>query len=189
MILRYSSPEKYKHLVLTAPVDRIVDVNNYMEEKWKSIFPNRKFASRYMDDQTVEAATVNNNIVKMFIFLGIVAVLLSITGLFTLVSLNIIKKMKEIGVRKVLGASIANISRVINAEFAIILLVACALGAWGGYWMSDMLMDSIWDFYQKATANTLIISALIILITSALTVSLKTFNTARMNPVNVLRDE
>lgn len=189
MMIRYSAPDKYRHLVLTAPVDKIVGVNTYMEEKWKDIFSNRKFSSRYMDDQTVEANTVNNNIVKMFIFLGIVAVLLSITGLFTLVSLNIIKKMKEIGVRKVLGASITNISRVINTEFAIILLVACVLGALGGAWMSEMLMDSIWDFYQKATLTTLVVSSVIILAASALTVSLKTYNTARMNPVDVLRDE
>jgi ABC-type antimicrobial peptide transport system permease subunit len=160
-----------------------------MEEKWKTIFPNRKFASRYMNDQTEETITVNNNIVKMFTFLGIVAVLLSITGLFTLVSLNIIKKMKEIGVRKVLGASVANISRVINTEFAIILLVACVLGSFGGAWMAEMLMDSIWDVYQKVTVTTMVISSLIMLTASSLTVGMKTYNTARMNPVNVLRDE
>jgi len=189
MMIRYASPDKYKHLILTAPVAKIAGVNSYMEEKWKTIFPNRKFASRYMNDQTEEATTVNNNIVKMFTFLGIVAVLLSITGLFTLVSLNIIKKMKEIGVRKVLGASVANISRVINTEFAIILLMACVLGSFGGAWMAEMLMDSIWDFYQKVTVTTMVISSLIMLTASSLTVGMKTYNTARMNPVNVLRDE
>jgi putative ABC transport system permease protein len=189
LMLRYTSPDNYKRLIVSAPADKIVEVNEYMESKWKEVFPNRKFASRYMSDSNVEAVTVNNNIVKMFIFLGIVAVLLSITGLFTLVSLNIIKKMKEIGVRKVLGASIGNISRVINTEFAIILLFACGLGAVGGFYMSDMLMSSIWRFYQQATAATMVISSVIILIASVLTVALKTYNTARMNPVNVLRDE
>jgi putative ABC transport system permease protein len=189
MMIRYTSPDKYRHLLISAPANKIVSINEYMEAKWKEVFPNRKFTSRYMDNQNVEALTVNNNIVKMFIFLGVVAVLLSVTGLFTLVSLNIIKKMKEIGVRKVLGASITNISTVINTEFAVILIIACGLGVAGGYWMSDMLMDSIWDFYQKATITTMTISSLIILTASALTVSLKTYNTARMNPVNVLRDE
>jgi len=189
LMIRASGPEKYKHLLVSAPVDKIVAVNEYMEAKWKEVFPYRKFGSRYMSDSNVEAITVNTNIVKMFVFLGVVAVLLSITGLFTLVSLNIIKKMKEIGVRKVLGASITNISRVINTEFAIILLVACALGAAGGFWMSDMLMSSIWKFYQKATFTAMLVSSLIVLSASALTVALKTYNTARMNPVNVLRDE
>jgi putative ABC transport system permease protein len=189
LMLRYTSPDKYKRLIISAPAEKIVSVNEYMETKWKEIFPNRRFASRYMSDSNVEAVTVNTNIVKMFVFLGLVAVMLSVTGLFTLVSLNIIKKMKEIGVRKVLGASIGNISRVINVEFAIILLVACALGAAGGFYMSDMLMSSIWKFYQQATIATMTISSIIILTASALTVALKTYNTARMNPVNVLRDE
>jgi len=189
LMIRACGPENYKHLLVSAPAEKIVSVNEYMEEKWKEVFPYRKFGSYYMSDSNVEAITVNTNIVKMFVFLGIVAVLLSITGLFTLVSLNIIKKMKEIGVRKVLGASITNISRVINTEFAIILLVACLLGAAGGFWMSDMLMSSIWKFYQQATLTAMLVSSLIILIASALTVTLKTYNTARMNPVNVLRDE
>ena len=82
-----------------------------------------------MEDLMAENVSVNTNIVKMFVFLGIVALMLSATGLFTLVSLNIIKKMKEIGIRKVFGASVGNIARIINYEFAIALLVASALGA------------------------------------------------------------
>ncbi|MCI0750955.1 MAG: ABC transporter permease [Flammeovirgaceae bacterium] len=189
MMIRYSTPDTYRHLIVTAPVNKIVDVNKYMEAKWKEIFPNKKFASRYMDDETVEASTVNNNIVKMFVFLGIVAMILSATGLFTLVSLNIIKKMKEIGIRKVLGASVANITRVINTEFAIILLAACLGGSFLGAWMSGMLMDSIWDFYQRATVTTLVTSSAIMLIVCVLSVGMKIYNTARMNPVNTLRDE
>jgi cell division protein FtsX len=189
IMFRYCGPDKYRHLIASAPADKIVKVNEYLEKRWKDVFPNRKFGSRYMDSEVVEANNVNNNIVKMFIFLGIVAMMLSVTGLFTLVSLNIIKKMKEIGVRKVLGASVTNISRVINTEFAIIIMISCILGAAGGAWMSEMLMDSIWDFYQKATFTTMMVSSLILLIASVLTVSWKTISTAKMNPVNVLRDE
>jgi len=189
MLIRYSAPEKYRHLIVSASADKIVKVNEFMEQKWKEIFPNKKFNSRYMDSETVEANTVNNNIVKMFIFLGVVAMMLSATGLFTLVSLNIIKKMKEIGIRKVLGASVGNITKVINTEFSIILLIACLLGSFLGFWMSDMLMDSIWDFYQKATVTTLITSCVIMLMVCILSVGTKIYNTARMNPVNTLRDE
>jgi ABC-type antimicrobial peptide transport system permease subunit len=90
---------------------------------------------------------------------------------------------------KVLGASIANISIIINKQLIIVLFVSCLLGAWGGYALSDILMDSIWDYYQKATVATMIISSLILLLASGLTVAFKTYSTARMNPVNVLRDE
>ena len=188
-MIRYSPPADYKHLSLSAAPGKLTSVKEYMEAHWKDVFPNRKFSSMYMDDEMREANEVNINIVKMFTFLGIVALMLSVTGLFTLVSLNIIKKMKEIGVRKVLGASIANISRVINTQFVIILLLSCVAGGWTGAFMAEMLMGSIWDFFKQTTVTTMVISSLIMLVTSAVTVSFKTYNTARMNPVHVLRDE
>jgi len=188
-MIRYSPPADYKFLSISAAQGKLPEIKRYMEDHWKEVFPNRKFASMYMDDTMVEANEVNVNIVKMFTFLGIVALLLSVTGLFTLVSLNIIKKMKEIGVRKVLGASISNIARVINTEFVIILLLASVVGAYLGQFMAEMLMASIWDFFKQTTIVTMVVSSAIMLVTSALTVSFKTYSTAKTNPVHVLRDE
>jgi putative ABC transport system permease protein len=189
VMFRYSPPADYRHLIIKASTAKLPGINKYMEDHWHDVFPNRKFSSQYMDQPIVRANVVNINIVKMFVFLGAVALMLSVTGLFTLVSLNIIRKMKEIGVRKVLGASIANISRVINTQFAIILLASCVLGAYLGQLMAELLMGSIWNFYQQTTFITMIVSSALMLLTSAITVSFKTYNTARMNPVHVLRDE
>ncbi len=189
MMLRYGAKEKISHVLVSTSADKVVEVNKFMEAKWKEIFPNRLYNGRMMDEEMVEANTVNSNIVKMFIFLGTVALMLSATGLFTLVSLNIIKRMKEIGVRKVLGASIVNISRVINMEFVIILLIASVLGGVLGAWMAGMLMDSIWDYYQKTTLATQVVSAGILFVVSALSIGYKIYNTAQLNPANVLRDE
>ncbi len=189
VMFRYGPKDKVRHILVNAPVDKMPEVNKFMEAKWKEIFPNKLYSGRFMDEEMVEANTVNNNIVVMFTFLGVVALFLSATGLFTLVSLNIIRKMKEIGVRKVLGASIGNLSRVINMEFMIVLLISSLLGAAAGAWMSGMLMDSIWDYYQEATPLTLVVSASILLLTSALSIGFKVYNTTRLNPANVLRDE
>ncbi len=189
VMLRYGPKEKVSHILVSVPADKAASVHEFMGVVYKELFPNRIYNGRYMDEEMVEANTVNNNIVKMFIFLGIVAVLLSATGLFTLVSLNIIKKMKEIGVRKVLGASMGNITKVINKEFAIILLLASILGGGLGAWMSGMLMGSIWDYYQEATLSTLVISACILFVASILSVGYKVYTTTRLNPSHVLRDE
>src|SRR5690606_10475200 len=98
MMMRYTSPDKYSHLIVSAPVEKISDINSFMEQKWKELFPNRLYNGRMIGEEAMEMATVNNNILKMFLFLGAVALILSATGLFSLVSLNIIKRMKEIGV-------------------------------------------------------------------------------------------
>ncbi len=189
IMFRYASKDNVNHILVKAPADKLIAINQFMEAKWKEIFPDKMYEGNYMDEEMVEADTVNNNLVKMFIFLGVVALMLSVTGLFTLVSLNIIKKMKEIGVRKVLGASVGNITKVINKEFAIILLFSCVLGGALGWWMSAMLMESIWDYYQKVTITSMIISAAILLIASAFSIAYKIYKTTRLNPAHVLRDE
>jgi ABC-type antimicrobial peptide transport system permease subunit len=189
VMLRYGSKDVVTHILVKTSASKLASVNQFMEQKWKELFPNRMYIGRYMDEEMVEANTVNNNIVVMFVFLGIVALMLSATGLFTMVSLNIIKKMKEIGVRKVLGASLGNISKVINKEFVIILVIAAIVGSFLGWWMSTMLMDSIWDYYRSATFMTLLMSSFILFTVCALSIGYKVYSTARVNPANVLREE
>jgi putative ABC transport system permease protein len=189
VMIRYADPTKASYIIASAPTDKLMALKADMETIYKDLFPERIANVRYMDEEIVEANTVNNNIVTMFIFLGIVAMMLSATGLFTLVSLNIIKKMKEIGVRKVLGASIGNITRVINTEFAIILSIASVAGAALGFFMAGSLMASIWNYYQDATPVTLIVSVLLLFVISALSIGYKVYSTARLNPSKVLRDE
>jgi len=189
MMMRYTTPDQYSHVIVSGPVSKLRDINSFMEQKWKEIFPNRLYNGWYMNEGMAEAITVNNNIVKMFAFMGVIALILSVTGLFTLVSLNIIKKMKEIGVRKVLGASITNITRIINTEFIIILFISSLLGSAASYYAVDALMGSIWDYYQSATALTFVLSIFLMFFLSGITIGYKVFAAASMNPVNTLRDE
>jgi ABC-type antimicrobial peptide transport system permease subunit len=132
---------------------------------------------------------INTNAVRIFGFIGVIAVLMSATGLFALLSLNILKKMKEIGVRKVMGASTGNIVQVINKGFIIILTVACALGGALGYFMTDKMMDAIWEYYQPVNAITLAICVGILLGVAIVSVGYKTLVTALMNPVSTLREQ
>lgn len=189
VMIRYRGDTNINYIIASAPLAKMNDLKASMETIYKDLFPDRVANIRFMDDEIVEANEVNNNILRMFVFLGIVALFLSATGLFTLVSLNIIKKMKEIGVRKVMGASAANIIRIINTEFLIILLIASVLGGYAGGWMAGMLMDSIWDYFQHTTISTMIFSALIMFAVSILSIGYKIYNTIHLNPAHVLRDE
>jgi putative ABC transport system permease protein len=189
LMIRYTTPDKYSHVVVSMPIDKVKDVNAFMEAQWKQIFPNRLYNGRIINENTVESDTVNKNIVKMFGFLGLIALLLSATGLFTLVSLNIIKKLKEIGVRKVLGASIGNITRIINTEFVIILFIASVVGCGLSLLAVDALMASIWKYYQAATGVTFVVSVSTMFMISAIAIGYKVFSAASMNPVNTLRTE
>jgi len=174
---------------VSAKDEDIKEVNEFMEARWKELFPYRLYNGRFLSDDFKESPEVNRNILTMYGFLGVIAMLLSATGLFTLVSLNIIRRMKEIGVRKVMGASVANITMIINTEFFVILLAASIAGSIASYFSIDALMGSIWRYYQSSTAMTFVLGVGLMLIISALAVGYKIFSAASMNPVNTLRDE
>jgi cell division protein FtsX len=189
LMIRYVGPEKYSQIVVNTRASNVSNINKFMESKWKEIFPNRLYNGYMMAVNADEVEDVNKNIMTMYAFLGVVALMLSATGLFTLVSLNIIRRTKEIGVRKVLGASVGNITRIINTEFFIILIIASLFGSGLSYLAVDSLMDSIWDYYQSTTTQTFIVSIFIMFFVSAAVVGYKVFSAASMNPVNTLRDE
>lgn len=189
LMIRYTSPDKYQQLVIKTDPMKMATVNEFMEKKWKEVFPNTVYNGQMIDQELQESSDVNKNIVTMFGFLGFFAALMTGIGMFTLVSLNIVKKMKEIGVRKVLGASLLNIAGVINMEFVVNLGIATIIGGAAGYLLADALMDSIWEYYLKLGVVSLSISVIALLLVALASVGYKTISTASLNPTKTLRDE
>jgi ABC-type antimicrobial peptide transport system permease subunit len=189
LMIRYTSPDQYQQVVIKTDPKKITDVNEFMEKKWKEVFPNTVYNGQMIDQELQESNDINKNIVTMFGFLGFFAALMTGIGMYTLVSLNIVKKMKEIGVRKVLGASVLNIAGVINTEFIINLGIATVIGGALGYFMADSLMDSIWEYYLKLGVVSLTVSVIALLAVAFASVGYKTVSTASLNPTKTLRDE
>ncbi len=189
MMIRYVLPNQYTQIAVSTKAENAAAVNTYMTEQWNTLFPTRLYNGQMLAEQTQTMIDVNVNIMTMYIFLGAIAMMLSVTGLYTLVSLNIIKRMKEIGVRKVLGASVGNITRIVNTEFVIILTLASGLGSWASYSLNNGLMGSIWKYYQGVNILTFAIAIGLMFFISFVTIGFKIFSVANMNPVKSLRDE
>jgi putative ABC transport system permease protein len=189
LMIRYTPEENYRHLIVSSSPKDILEVNQFIKDKWNEVFPNRLYQPRFMDENMVIAVQTNTNLIKTFGFLGVVSLILSVTGLYTLVSLNIIKKKKEIGVRKVFGASVMNITKMINKEFVIILVIASVIGSYLGAMMSTFLMSSIFKYNQPIGAESVVMIVILLLTISGLTIGFKVRAAARMSPVVTLRNE
>ena len=111
------------------------------------------------------------------------------TGLYTLISLSILNRTKEIGIRKVMGATVPNLFYVLSRSFLINLTVSILIGCLGGYYLSRMLLESIWDHYLDFTVNIYVLSSVIILAATLITVAGKIYKAAMQNPVHCLRYE
>ncbi|MEM6814503.1 MAG: FtsX-like permease family protein, partial [Bacteroidota bacterium] len=94
-----------------------------METIWYEVAPDKPFNATFQSEAVDQLVIVNRNVMKMFLFLGFLALILSSIGLYTLVSLNMIKRVKEIGVRKVLGATIQQILVLMNKQFFWLLFI------------------------------------------------------------------
>jgi putative ABC transport system permease protein len=189
MILRPAPEKSYAFFLVSAPLAKIEGVKKSMEKEWKKLFPDRLFSAQTMDETMNQTITVNNNLVMMFTFFGMVSILLSSTGLFALVSLNIVKRMKEIGVRKVLGATISQITMMINQEFFVILTLSFIGGCIASYYLANGLMGAIWEYYRTTSLLTFGVAGLALLAIAGSTIVIKVYQAARVNPVETLKDE
>jgi hypothetical protein len=176
-------------LVVRANPEDLPGVLDFMDQKWKAMGTNYLFGGRLQEDLMQEEKDINGSILKVNVFLAIVATLLSLIGMYNLVSLDIIKRTKEVGIRKIQGAPVPILMFLVSRKFLIVLLISSILGCAGGYYMSLSLMDSIWDYFTKITAGILLLSALIMIVATILTISVKVVRAAMRNPVESLHYE
>jgi len=188
-MLRISRNDQFSIIAVRAEAENLAEVLDFTGSKWKDLVSNQIFTGRTQEDIMQEEKDINGSILKVCLFLAIIAAVMSLIGMYNLVSLDIIKRTKEVGIRKIQGAPIHVIIYLVSRKFLIVLLVSTVLGCTGGYYMSLMLMDSIWDYFVNISAGTLKLSASIMIIATILTISTKVVRAALRNPVESLRYE
>jgi len=188
-MLRITDNDQFYTMAVKANPEDLPDVLDFISQKWKAMGTNQIFGGRLQEDLMQEEKDINGSILKVNVFLAIVATLLSLIGMYNLVSLDIIKRTKEVGIRKIQGAPLSVIMLLVSKKFLIVLLVASVLGCAGGYYMSLSLMDSIWDYFVNINAGILLLSAFLMITATILTISVKGYRAAMRNPVDSLRYE
>ncbi|QSE96036.1 ABC transporter permease [Fulvivirga lutea] len=159
-----------------------------LEQEWKKIAPDYPFDYAFLDDNLESLYQAENNTGTMLSAFSGLAILIACMGLLGLTSFMTEQRKKEIGVRKVLGASVTGIISLLTKDFAKLVLVSFLISiplAWYalGYWLNN--------FAYKVEMNPLIyISAgVVLLLIAMLTVSYQSYKAASSNPVDTLRSE
>ena len=185
---RPTKEENFNYLVMQVNAADVPQMSDFLRSTWAKVIPDKPYYNNTLNENIEEAYTVNDNIKLMFICLSIIATLLSVTGLYTMVSLNIIKKLKELGIRKVLGASAFNIAHNINREFLIMLSIASILGSVGAYYSAEALLASIYKQYIDINAISFIGGIALMFLLAGGTIGFKVYSAAVENPVKALKD-
>lgn len=188
-MMRLSTRGQMNNLVVSAKEEDLKDVFDDCRKKWNELVPGTPFDGMYQEDILDEEKAINKSIKQLFLFLAVAATILSLIGLYTLVSLNIISRTKEIGIRKVLGSGIPSIIYLLSKVFLLLMIVASALGSLGAYYLSKLLLGSIWKYYLEISPVIFVWTTLLMLVVAMLTISGLVLRAASQNPVDSLRYE
>jgi putative ABC transport system permease protein len=158
------------------------------EKEWKEIFPGNPFNFFFLDEYYNNQYKSDMQFGKIFAVFSTLAIFIACLGLFGLSSLTVVQRTKEIGVRKVLGASVVNVLTLVNKDYLILLLIsiigAVPLAWWiMSSWLSEFanrISLSWWLFF---------LPSLIVVLIALITVSFLTLRSALRNPVKALRYE
>ncbi|MBO0948243.1 ABC transporter permease [Fibrella forsythiae] len=159
-----------------------------MEQAWKKAYPDDAFKYEFYDDSMQHLYQEERTLSRIVNLATAVAILISCLGLFGLATLTAFQRTKEIGIRKVLGASVASVVALLSREFVglvgIAIVVATPLAGWGmKQWLNNYAyqIDLTWWLFAGAAALALIIALA--------TVAFQSIRAAIANPVDSLRSE
>jgi ABC-type antimicrobial peptide transport system permease subunit len=178
----------YTHIFIKI-ADKNVDATlAAIETSYREIAPNSEYLGSFLDENRNEQYRAERRFTQMFIYAAILAIFLSCLGLFAIAVINITDRFKEIGIRKVLGSSIAGLIWELSKDFMMLVLISIFIAAPFAYyfmeqWLSDFAyrIDIQWWFFALSGFTALVIAFC--------TISYHAIRAALMNPVKSLRSE
>lgn len=161
---------------------------NFIENVWKELYPENPFEYAFLDEEFNRQFETDEKRGKIFSFFSILTVLVACLGLFSLAAYSVAQRTREIGIRKVMGASSGRIVRMIILSYVGLIFIAILLAIAGGLEFGRRWLES---FVYKETIDPVIfiLAALVTIALTVITVSAHAFRASNVNPASVLKDE
>lgn len=176
------------HVSVRIAPQNLIHTRDMIQETWDEYFPNEQVDLRFMDEtisSLLESDRLFGNMIAAF---SVLAVIIASLGLFGLVSHTAEARTKELGVRKVLGASEPSLVLLLTREFTYLVLIASLIAVPGAIWLMNKWLN---DFAYSIDIGVgiVMLSVLTSLLLAWLSVAYQAIRAARRNPVDSLRYE
>jgi putative ABC transport system permease protein len=180
-----NSPWLTSFKVQTANITSLV---SQVQSVWKSMAPGMPFSYRFLDDSFDEMYRGEQRVGKVAITFAILAILIACLGLFGLVTYAAEQRIKEIGIRKVLGASIGNIVGLLSKDFMLLVGLSACIAFPLAWWAMNKWLE---DFAFRTNISwwMFMVAAAIAILIALVTISFQAIKAAMANPVKNLRTE
>jgi len=178
----------YRYLSFKLNNGSLTESIQQIEKAWKQIFPNDPLSYSFAEARLEALYTTELQMKKGSSIATALMLLIVVTGVLGLVSLSVSKRSKEIGIRKVLGASVSKILIMISKEYVWLMLLSFTLGTPLAFWFATSWLHGF-AFHIDLTWWMFAVPFAIVFVITLLTVSLHSLKTAVANPVDSLRSE
>jgi ABC-type antimicrobial peptide transport system permease subunit len=159
-----------------------------IEDLYKKYNPGYLFEYRFLDELYQSQYISEQRVAVISKYFAAMAIVISCLGLFGLATFNAEVRTKEIGIRKVLGATVSNVMLLLSKDFVVLILIAMVIG----FPLSWVAMNAWLDGFAYRIvigADVFIMAGVAIILLTLATVSYQSLRAALMNPVNSLRTE
>lgn len=189
VVIALDDKEALPHLLVKATDANLEEVEAELKAIWGELIDQPYNGQLQKDLALGQAGRDTKNLQKIFMAMALLGGFLSVVGIFSLAKLNVAKRIKEISIRKVLGATLRELLLVINRSFSFVLIIALIAGSTLGYFISDAVLGMIYSKYINVSPFTSLLSGAFIVIVSIAMITSAVFVPANSNPVSGLRDE
>ena len=161
---------------------------NTLRQVWKTVAPDQEFEYRFLDESIAAQYTTEQRTGTIVKLASALSIFIACMGLFGLATLTVVRRTREIGIRKVLGASVSSVVKLLSKEFLILVLLAALVAFPLGWWAMNKWLE---DFAYRVNIEwwVFVAAAIGALIIALLTVSYHAIKAALANPVKSLRTE
>jgi len=159
-----------------------------VESVWQNLFPRRPFEYKFLDEHFEELYKSEQQLVKVISILAALAIIIASLGLFGLSSFMVRQRMKEMGIRKVLGASVIQVLVILSKQISLLVLIAFVISAPLTYYLLQDWLDG-YAFSVSLGVGIFILVGGLSWLSALLTVSGHSLKVALLNPVKVLKTE
>jgi putative ABC transport system permease protein len=184
-----ASDSALTHLIVKVGNNENKTVETKLRDIWSKHIDKPYYGRLQKDIVNDRMRKTSEILKKIFLTMAVLGCFLSIVGIFSLASLTVAKRNKEMSIRKVLGATISELLLIINQSFSLILFLSLILGACLGYLVSDSVLSIIYKYYIDVSILSALLAGLLIIVISIFTITAAVLKPASANPINGLRDE
>jgi len=181
-------PQNFRYANIKVASANIESTIQFLEEKWKVLDPERPFQYKLYTDQLRDYFANAESMLKGIGFLAFLAIFIAFFGLLGMVIFDTESKIKEIGIRKVLGAEAINIVMVISKSFIYLLLLASVLAIPAAWFINNLFLQNFHNRIELGP-GTFAIGIILVFVLGIIIVFSQTIKAANANPVDTLRSE